>query len=215
MQSVGTAPVLLTAPPDLPEPGLTRNSRTVLERRYLHHSDTGDPLETHKRAALSHKSGGGTGFAFSRLRPMGDIVGSTGGVASGPISFLEVFNASTESVKQGGTRRGANMGILRVDHPNVLEFIYCKRDLNERSQMAFDAVASSLTPEKQETLKKALLESQISNFNISVGITERFMDALENDGEFELVQPRTGAVVGTLRAREVFEKMTQCAWETG
>ncbi len=292
MQSVDTSTVLLTAPPDLPEPSLTRNSRTVLERRYLHKNNVGDPLETpsgafwrvacevargsqswasaddiealrreyyrtmarldflpnsptlmnagkgnglqysacyvlpvpdsmdgifetNKRAALIHKSGGGTGFSFSQLRPAGDLVGSTGGVASGPISFLEVYNASTESVKQGGTRRGANMGILRVDHPNVLEFIYCKRDLNERSQMAFDAVASSLTPDRQDALKRALLESQISNFNISVGITERFMEALEQDGEFELVQPRTGAVVGKLRARDVFEKMTNCAWETG
>ena len=172
-------------------------------------------FETNKRTALIHKSGGGTGFSFSKLRPAGDIVGSTGGVASGPISFLKVYNASTESVKQGGTRRGANMGILRVDHPDIMQFIYCKRDLNERSQMAFDSVASSLTPDKQDALKRALLKSQISNFNISVGITERFMEALQNDGEFELIQPRTGAVVGKLRAREVFEKMTQCAWETG
>jgi len=288
----GSGTVLLTAPPDLPEPALTRNSRTVLERRYLHKNDSGEPLETpsgafwrvacevargseswtgadevdalrreyyrsmarldflpnsptlmnagknnglqysacyvlpvpdsmegifetNKRTALIHKSGGGTGFSFSQLRPAGDLVGSTGGVASGPISFLEVYNASTESVKQGGTRRGANMGILRVDHPNILEFIYCKRDLNERSQLAYDAVADSLTPDKRDALKRALLESQISNFNISVGVTERFMEALDRDEEFELVQPRTQQVVGRLRAREVFEKMTQCAWETG
>jgi ribonucleoside-diphosphate reductase alpha chain len=287
-----TASTLLHPPAGLPEPNLTRNARTVLERRYLHRKDGGAPLETpggalwrvacevargsepwsaeeelerlrrdyytmmarldflpnsptlmnagkqnglqysacyvlpvpdsmdgifetNKRAALIHKSGGGTGFSFSRLRPAGDIVGSTGGVASGPISFLEVYNASTESVKQGGTRRGANMGILRVDHPDILKFIYCKRDLNERSQMAYDAVAPSLTSEKQESLKRALLESQISNFNISVGVTDSFMQALETDGEYDLVQPRTGTVVNRLRAREVFERMTECAWETG
>jgi ribonucleoside-diphosphate reductase alpha chain len=172
-------------------------------------------FETNKRAALIHKSGGGTGFAFSRLRPAGDIVGSTGGVASGPISFLEVFNASTESVKQGGTRRGANMGILRVDHPDILRFIRCKRDLNEHSQFAFDAVAKDLTPEAQAQLKRALLESQISNFNISVGMTDAFMNALEHDLEYDLIQPRTQEVVGKLSARAVFKEMTECAWETG
>lgn len=283
---------LLRPPADLAEPNLTKNARTVLERRYLHRRDGGEPLETpggafwrvarevargsgpwespeglerlerdyyqmmarldflpnsptlmnagkdnglqysacyvlpvpdsmdgifetNKRAALIHKSGGGTGFAFSRLRPSGDIVGSTGGIASGPVSFLEVYNASTESVKQGGTRRGANMGILRVDHPDVMHFIYCKRDLNERNRLAYDAVAASLSPEKQDALKKALLESQISNFNISVGVTDRFMEALERDEEFDLVQPRSGEVVDRLRAREVFERMTECAWETG
>src|SRR5206468_3844027 len=136
------------------------------------------------------------------------IVGSTGGVASGPVSFLEVYNASTESVKQGGTRRGANMGILRVDHPDIMQFIRCKRDLNERSQFAFDSVASTLSEDGKTTLKKALLEAQISNFNISVGVTERFMEALEKDEEFELVQPRSKAVVGKLRARDVFKEMT-------
>ncbi|HEY3115861.1 MAG TPA: adenosylcobalamin-dependent ribonucleoside-diphosphate reductase, partial [Chloroflexota bacterium] len=172
-------------------------------------------FETNKRAALIHKSGGGTGFAFSRLRPTGDIVGSTGGVASGPISFLEVYNASTESVKQGGTRRGANMGILRVDHPDILAFIHCKRDLNSRNQAAYDAASGSLAASGREALKKSLLESQISNFNISVGVTDRFMQALSRDEEYDLVQPRTGKVVAQLRARDVFAEMTHCAWETG
>jgi len=172
-------------------------------------------FETNKRAALIHKSGGGTGFSFSRLRPAGDIVGSTGGVASGPVSFLEVYNASTESVKQGGTRRGANMGILRVDHPDILRFIDCKRTLNEKNQAAFDAVADSLSPAERERLKQRLLETQISNFNISVGVTDAFMEALARDEEYDLFHPRTRQAVGRLKAREVFDRLVAGAWETG
>ncbi|HWP29036.1 MAG TPA: adenosylcobalamin-dependent ribonucleoside-diphosphate reductase, partial [Chloroflexota bacterium] len=172
-------------------------------------------FESVKRAALIHKSGGGTGFAFSRLRPRGDIVGSTGGVASGPVSFMEVFNGATESVKQGGTRRGANMGILRVDHPDVLQFIDCKRVLNEGARAAYEAVADQLTPAAREALRKRLLETQIANFNISVAVTDRFMEALAADEEYELIHPRTGEVVRRLRAREVFDRMVQAAWETG
>lgn len=139
-----------------------------------------------KHAALIHKSGGGTGFSFTRLRPKDSRVGSTGGVASGPISFLKIFNTATEQVKQGGTRRGANMGILRVDHPDILEFIRAK----ER-------------------------EGDLNNFNLSVALTEKFMNSVENDEEYPLVAPHTGEIVEYLKAREVFELLVRKAWESG
>ncbi|MEG1396134.1 MAG: vitamin B12-dependent ribonucleotide reductase [Oscillospiraceae bacterium] len=139
-----------------------------------------------KNAALIHKSGGGTGFSFSRLRGKGSTVNSTGGVASGPISFMKVFNSATEAVKQGGTRRGANMGILRVDHPDIMEFITCKSDLKE-----------------------------ITNFNISVGITEQFMEAVESDSDYDLIDPATKTAVGQLSAKAVFQAIVTSAWQTG
>jgi ribonucleoside-diphosphate reductase alpha chain len=143
-------------------------------------------FETVKQTALIHQSGGGTGFSFSHLRPKDDSVQSTGGIASGPVSFMRVFNMATEVIKQGGTRRGANMGVLRVDHPDIMEFINIKKDPKE-----------------------------MTNFNLSIGATKAFMEALEKDTDFSLVSPRTKRETRRLKAREVLEALVDAAWETG
>lgn len=168
-----------------------------------------------QHAAQIHQSGGGTGFSFSRLRPKDSEVKSTGGRASGPVSFLRVFNAATEAVKQGGTRRGANMGILRVDHPDIMEFINCKRSLDENQTPVFKQIEPHVPAEVAERVRRTLLDRQISNFNISVAATDEFMRAVKDDGEFDLVAPHTHRVTERLRAREVFDQIVQAAWETG
>ncbi|MBL8982923.1 MAG: response regulator SirA, partial [Gemmatimonadetes bacterium] len=142
--------------------------------------------DTLRSMALIHQSGGGTGFSFSRLRGKGSMVRSTTGVASGPVSFMKLYDASTDAVKQGGTRRGANMGILRVDHPDIMEFITCKEDL-----------------------------TQVTNFNISVAVTNKFMTALKAGASYDLIDPSNGKVCGQMDARMVWDKMIEGAWRTG
>ena len=139
-----------------------------------------------KNAALIHKSGGGTGFSFSRLRPKKSRVGTTGGVASGPVSFMKIFNTATEQVKQGGTRRGANMAILRVDHPDIMEFIQCKKKNDD-----------------------------LNNFNISVGVTNAFMEGVRTGSDYDLIDPRDGQITGYLNAGEVYGALIERAWENG
>ena len=139
-----------------------------------------------KNTAIIHQTGGGTGFSFSHLRPKNDIVSTTSGIASGPLSFMRVFNMATEVIKQGGARRGANMGVLRVNHPDIIEFIDAKT-----------------------------ISHELTNFNLSVGITDDFMNCIETDSEYNLINPRSGEKTGKLKAKDVFERIVQSAWKSG
>ena len=143
-------------------------------------------LEAVKQQALIHQSGGGTGFSFSRLRPRNDLVASTSGIASGPISFMRIFNLTTDVIKQGGARRGANMGVLRIDHPDILDFITLKQD-----------------------------PSEMTNFNLSVGLSRDFMRALERGKPFALLNPRTGKPIKRVPSQMVFDRLVEAAWATG
>ena len=143
-------------------------------------------FETLKEMALIHQSGGGTGFSFSRLRPKGDIVKTTSGIASGPVSFMRIYSAATDVIKQGGRRRGANMGVLRVDHPDIVEFITSKSEAGA-----------------------------LADFNISVGVTDAFMEAVAKGQNYELINPRTHKAVRSLPAREIFDLICTMAWQTG
>ena len=143
-------------------------------------------FETLKQMALVQRTGGGTGFSFSKLRPRSDLVHSTGGEASGPVSFMRIFDCATENIKQGGRRRGANLGVLPVDHPDILEFVRAKLD-----------------------------SVSFRNFNLSVGVTDRFFEAVRDDGAHELIYPKTGEVAARLRARELFDEIVDAAFDCG
>ncbi len=177
-------------------------------------------FEASKNGAVVHKSGGGTGYSFSKLRPKNSRVRSTSGIASGPVSFMYAFNIYTDVVKQGGTRRGANMGILRVDHPDIRDFIHAKGELDDKNKSIVEAFKkyNNLGDEDPAvtSLKRNLLEkTQLNNFNISVGVTKEFMEAVERDEDFPLVDPHTEKPARRIKARELLEEITEQAWRTG
>ncbi len=169
-----------------------------------------------KWQAIIHKSGGGTGFSFSSLRHKNAIVSSTKGKASGPVSFLKVFDASTDKVVQGGTRRGANMAMVSVHHPDILEIIAAKGTLQDGNEAIYEFLKPHLYSRKiQEMLKMKLLEKQISHFNISIAVSDIFMQAVKNDAEYDLIDPRNGEVVERLKAKPVFDLIVEMAWSKG
>src|SRR3989344_5775732 len=169
-----------------------------------------------KWQAIIHKSGGGTGFSFSSLRPKDALVKSTSGRSSGPVSFLKVFNTSTEFVKQGGMRRGANMAIMNVHHPDIMEFVQSKGMLTDKNKLIYERVKPFIYSKRAlDLLRTSLLDTQIANFNISVAATDVFMEAVRNDSEYDLIAPQNGEIVSRLKARMVFDAIVKMAWETG
>ncbi len=181
---------------------------------------------TAKNAVLVHKSGGGTGFSFSRLRPKNDIVKTTHGIASGPPSFVKVFNVYTDVIRQGGTRRGANMGVLSVHHPDIMDFIYAKRELDDKNKDIIKTLKrykeeqgitdNGEIKKLEQKIEKLLIErTQLENFNLSVAVTDKFMDAVRNDLEYGLIHPVTNKIVKKLKARDVFKEIVNGAWKKG
>ncbi|MBI2446531.1 MAG: adenosylcobalamin-dependent ribonucleoside-diphosphate reductase [Parcubacteria group bacterium] len=169
-----------------------------------------------KWQAIIHKSGGGTGFSFSSLRPKDALVKSTRGRSSGPVSFLKVFNTSTEFVKQGGMRRGANMAIMNVHHPDIMEFVESKGMLIDKNKVIYERVKPFIYSKRAlDLLRTSLLDTQIANFNISVAATDVFMEAVRNNAEYNLIAPHSGEVVSRIKARTVFDAIVKMAWETG
>ncbi|GAC1430613.1 MAG: hypothetical protein NVSMB5_24820 [Candidatus Velthaea sp.] len=170
-----------------------------------------------KAMALIQKSGGGTGYAFSELRANGALVESTGKDASGPVSFMKVFNAATDSIKQGGVRRGANMGVLRVDHPDVFHFMQCKKELDSENRALYNRMSDTgrYSEAQLAHIKQELLQTQMNNFNISIGVTDAFMEAVQSGADFDLVDPRTKQVVRTVKANDIWDGIIEGAWQNG
>ena len=169
-----------------------------------------------KSMALIQKSGGGTGFSFSGLRGKNAAIKSTGKDASGPISFMKVFNAATDSIKQGGVRRGANMGVLRVSHPDIFDFMNCKKDLDSENRALWNRMSDTGRYSKSQLvhMKQEMLQTQLNNFNISIGITDVFMEAVKSDGDFDLTD-NDGQVVRTVKALDIWNQIVESAWQNG
>jgi len=170
-----------------------------------------------KAMAEIQRSGGGTGMPFSDLRPQGAEVAKTGRDASGPVSFMKVFNAATDSIKQGGVRRGANMGVLRVDHPDVFEFMRCKQELDAENRALWNRLADTgrYSADELAHIKQELLQTQFNNFNVSIGVTDTFMHAVETVAGFNLFDPRSQTVAHAPKTKYIWHTIVEGAWPNG